>query len=147
METAAARGQTRHVLRVYRIPFSTNVERVALAAGHKGLEVDWVDVDPLDRSPVEAVSGQVLVPVLVTGGEVVFDSPRVIEWLEERHPEPPLYPNEAALRAEVIVFVEWFNEVWKRPPNLIAAELERPAPDAGRIEELSRRMRAALDVF
>ena len=31
---------------VYRIPFSTNVERVALAAGHKGVPVDWVDVDP-----------------------------------------------------------------------------------------------------
>ena len=41
-------------LRVYRIPFSTNVERVALAAGHKGLEVEWVDVDPHDRSAVEA---------------------------------------------------------------------------------------------
>ena len=38
------------LIRVYRIPFSTNVERVALAAGHKGMEVDWVDVDPDDRS-------------------------------------------------------------------------------------------------
>jgi hypothetical protein len=46
----------------YRIPFSTNVERVALAAGHKGLTVEWVDVDPADRSPVEAASGQALVP-------------------------------------------------------------------------------------
>jgi len=31
-------------LRVYRIPFSTNVERVALAAGHKGVELEWVDL-------------------------------------------------------------------------------------------------------
>jgi Glutathione S-transferase, N-terminal domain len=36
-------------VRIYRIPFSTNVERVALAAGYKGVPVDWVDVDPLDR--------------------------------------------------------------------------------------------------
>jgi hypothetical protein len=43
------------VIRVYRIPLSTNVERVALAAGVKGVEVDWVDVDPADRSPVRAV--------------------------------------------------------------------------------------------
>ena len=47
---------------VYRIPFSTNVERVALAAGHKGVEIEWIDVDAADRSPVEAVSGQPLVP-------------------------------------------------------------------------------------
>jgi glutathione S-transferase len=46
------------MLTVYRIPFSTNVERVALAAGHKGLAIAWVDVDPDDRSPVVAVSGQ-----------------------------------------------------------------------------------------
>jgi glutathione S-transferase len=32
-------------LRCYRIPFSTNVERVALAAGHKGVPIDWIDVD------------------------------------------------------------------------------------------------------
>ena len=53
------------MLRVYRIPYSTNVERVALALAHKGVEVDWVDVDPDDRTPVLAVSGQALVTVLV----------------------------------------------------------------------------------
>src|SRR5579859_7989131 len=87
--------------RVYRIPFSTNVERVALAAGHKGVPIEWVDVDPDDRSPVEGVSGQRLVPVLVAGEEIVTDSPVILEWLEERFPEPPLLPRDAARRAEV----------------------------------------------
>ena len=69
-------------IRCYRIPFSTNVERVALAAGHKGVPIEWIDVDPADRSPVEAVSGQSLVPVLVADGEVVSDSPRILDWLD-----------------------------------------------------------------
>ena len=98
-------------MRVYRIPFSTNVERVALAAGHKGLEIEWVDVDPDDRSPVEAVTGQRLVPVLVTDDEVVADSPVILEWLEARYPEPPLLPRDAARRAEVRVFTDWFNRL------------------------------------
>ena len=135
------------MLRVYRIPYSTNVERVALAAGHKGLELEWIDVDPADRSPVDQVSGQTLVPVLVDGDEVVADSPRIIERLESRFPEPPLYPIDEARRAEVSIFIDWFNRVWKRPPNLIAAELERPEPDRGRIDELGSRMRGALDTF
>jgi glutathione S-transferase len=135
------------LLRVYRIPFSTNVERVALAAGHKAIPIEWMDVDPNDRSPVEAVSGQPLVPVLVADGEVVVDSPRVVDWLEERQPEPPLFPREPARRAEVRVFVDWFNLVWKRPPNLIAAEEERPNPDAARIAHLAARMRGAIPVF
>ena len=133
--------------RVYRIPFSTNVERVALAAGHKGIELEWVDVAADDRSPVEEVSGQPLVPVLVDGGLVLPDSTAIIDLLERRVPEPPLYPAEPARRAEVRVFVDWFNRVWKRPPNLIAAELERPEPNAARIAELGARMRAALDLF
>jgi glutathione S-transferase len=134
-------------LRVYRIPFSTNVERVALAAGHKRLEVEWIDVDPDDRSPVFALSGQTLVPVLVDGDEVVTDSPAIVALLEERVPEPPLYPTDEARRAEVEIFVDWFNRVWKRPPNAIADELEHAEPDFARIAELSAEMRAALDRF
>lgn len=134
-------------LRVYRIPFSTNVERVALAAGHKGLSVEWIDVDPTDRSPVEAVSGQSLVPVLVDGVEVVTDSPAIVALLEERFPQPPLYPADAARRAEVEIFVDWFNRVWKRPPNAIGDELEQAEPDFARVGELSAEMGAALDRF
>jgi glutathione S-transferase len=128
------------VLRVYRIPHSTNVERVALAAGHKGVAIEWVDVDPDDRSPVEAVSGQRLVPVLVADdGEVLADSPRILDWLEERFPEPPLLPGDPARRAEVRIFADWFNRVWKRAPNEIA--------DHGPTDALADEMRAAVELF
>jgi glutathione S-transferase len=115
------------VLTVYRVPFSTNVERVALAAGHKGLAIDWVDVDPGDRHAVEEVSGQPLVPVLVAGGETIADSPVILDWLERRCPEPPLYPDDPHRRAAVRVFVQWFNRVWKVAPNRIADEGDDPA--------------------
>ena len=134
-------------LRVFRIPFSTNVERVALAAGHKGLEVEWIDVDADDRSPVVAASGQDLVPVLLDGDETIGDSTAIIEHLERRFPEPPLYPADEARRAEVELFVDWFNRVWKRPPNLIAAELDGDEPDAAKINRWSAQLAAALDRF
>jgi glutathione S-transferase len=135
------------VIRVYRIPFSTNVERIALAAAHKGVEIEWVDVDADDRSPVRAVSGQDLVPVMEADGEVLWDSPRILAWLEERHPEPPLYPRDAARRAEVETFLDWFNQLWKRPPNLMADELSKPDPDVVRLGELGARVSASLDRF
>jgi glutathione S-transferase len=134
-------------LRIYRIPFSTNVERVALACGHKGVEVEWIDVDPADRSEVVRVSGQELVPVVVAGETVLNDSPVILEWLEQKVPEPPLYPREPARRAEAEVFLQWFNGLWKRPPNLIADEEQQPEPDGARIAELGERMRAAVPVF
>jgi glutathione S-transferase len=134
-------------LKLYRIPFSTNVERVALALAHKGIPVEYVDVDADDRSPVVEVSGQELVPVLVDGDRIVSDSPAILEYLEERFPDPPLYPADEARRAEVRIFVEWFNHVWKRPPNLIAAEETKPEPDRRRITELERRITNALPLF
>lgn len=134
-------------LTVYRIPFSTNVERVALALAHKGVDVDWVDVDPDDRSPVVAISSQELVPVLVDGDLVLHDSPRILEHLEERFPEPPLFPRDPARREELRSFLDWFNQVWKRPPNVIAAEELKPAPDRELIAELEGTIAASLARF
>jgi glutathione S-transferase/adenylate kinase family enzyme len=151
-ETKAWLGRIRgvnvtRVLRVYRIPFSTNVERVSLALAHKGLEVEWEDVDAADRSPVEGVSGQPLVPVLVHEGRVIADSMVILRYLEELHPEPPLFPRDEARRAELEIFLDWFNRIWKRPPNEIESERAKAAPDAERIDELGRELTGSLELF
>ena len=45
---------------------------------------------------------QGLVPALETDdGLVLTQSPAILEWLEEIHPEPPLLPRDAASRAQV----------------------------------------------
>jgi glutathione S-transferase len=134
-------------LRVHRVPFSTNVERVALAAAHKGLAVEWVDHAYDDRREVVRVSGQELVPVLELDGRVIADSPVILEHLEERFPDPPLLPSDRSRRAEVRVFCDWFNRVWKRAPNLYFAEEEKPEPDARRLEELGARLAGSLALF
>lgn len=136
------------MLRIFRIPFSTNVERVALALAHKGVEVDWIDVDPADRTPIREASGQDLVPVLLDEeGAPVFDSTVILAWLEDRFPEPPLYPRDPARRAEVEVFLDWFNRIWKRPPNKVEAELAKPEPDRARVAPLTEELAASRDVF
>jgi glutathione S-transferase len=135
------------MLRLYRAPFSTNVERVALALAHKGLEAESVVISYEDRSPVEEVSGQGLVPVLVDGDEVVADSTRILRYLEEKWPEPPLFPREPARLRELGVFLDWFNEVWKVAPNTIEDELERSKPDRERVATHAAWMRSSLDLF
>ena len=135
------------MLRVYRIPFSTNVERVSLALAHKGLDVEWIDVDPEDRSPVEEVSGQSLVPVLLDDGRVVVDSTAILRYLEDLQPAPALFPRDEARRAELDVFLDWFNRVWKRPPNEIEAERGRADSDRARIDELGQELTGSLDLF
>ncbi|MFL6006828.1 MAG: glutathione S-transferase family protein [Gaiellaceae bacterium] len=126
-------------MKVYAAPYSTNCERIALAAGHKDIEVEWIEISYEDRSEVERVSGQSLVPVLVEGETVLHDSPVIMRWLDERFPQAPLWPADEARRAEVDVFVDWFNRLWKRPPNLIAA--------GGDEQEYGPRITASLDLF
>jgi glutathione S-transferase len=136
------------VIRLYGIPYSTNVERVSLALAFKGLEVEYVEIDPEDRLPVRNLSGQDRVPVLVEDGRVIADSTVILDYLEERYPEPPLYPADEARRAEVRVFVDWFNRVWKHWPNEIEGELvDGPEPDADRMAALVAELRGSRDLF
>lgn len=114
------------MIRVHRIPQSTNVERVALAAGHKGVEVEWVDHDPADRSEIVALSGQRLVPIAEFDGVVVRGSMRIVDRIEELHPDPPLLPADPADRARARIFVSWFDRVWKGPPNALDVDDEPP---------------------
>ncbi|HZI94141.1 MAG TPA: glutathione S-transferase family protein [Patescibacteria group bacterium] len=134
-------------MKLYGFEFSTNVERVQLALAHKGLKVEFIPVDPKDRSEVRRVSGQDLVPVIVDDGKVVADSMEIVRYLEQKHPSRPLYPEAPERLAEMLIFIDWFNRVWKRPPNEIEAEMGKPTPDRARIERLGRAMIDALDLF
>ena len=135
------------MLRLYRAPFSTNVERVALALAFKGLEVESVEISYENRSPVVEVSGQGLVPVLVDGDEVVSDSVRILRHLEANWPDPALFPRDPARRAELDVFLDWFNRAWKREPNLIADAIARGASGGPDVERWSGRLQRRLELF
>ena len=49
-------------------------------------------------------------PVLDLDGERIVDSTRIIETLERRYPEPPLYPEHAAERREALELEDFFDE-------------------------------------
>ena len=75
-------------------------------------------------------------PVLEDGGDVLVDSSTILLYLEQRRPEPPLFPADPARRAEMGLFIDWFDRVWKVAPNAIEAELGQPQPDRAAIAAL-----------
>ncbi|HEU0023355.1 MAG TPA: glutathione S-transferase family protein [Thermoleophilaceae bacterium] len=135
------------MVRLVRAPWSTNVERVALALAHKGVDVESLVIDKSDRRPVLELSGQPLVPVLDDGGVVVADSRRILRHLEATRPDPPLFPREPSHRAGVDIFIEWFDEVWKGSPNAITEAVEAGTADRGEVARHSERLDAWMDVF
>jgi glutathione S-transferase len=138
------------VIKFYRFPKSTNVERVALALAHKRIPAESIEIDPKDRSEVARVSGQELVPVIQDGTRVIHDSMTIVRYLEDAYPDSPrLYPESSSRRAEVEIFVDWFNRVWKRPPNAIVTEMELPetARDHAAIRKWGDAMQGSLRLF
>jgi glutathione S-transferase len=131
-------------MRLHAIPHSTNVARVALALGLKGIALEaTVQHDPADRAAVQQLSGQPLVPVLETDdGRVLTDSMAIVAWIDATWAQPhPLYPADAAARREVEGFVTFFDHVWKVAPNAIEAEQARAAPDRDRIAAWAAQLR------
>jgi maleylpyruvate isomerase len=128
-------------MRLHGIPHSTNVHRVALALGLKGQAAERIDHPVGDRAALRALSGQELVPVLETDdGRVLTDSMPIVAWIDETWPDagPRLYPEG---NTEIPAFVQFFNFVWKVPPNAIDAEQQGPAPDEQKIAAWAQQLR------
>ena len=47
----------------------------------------------------------------------------------------------------MLLFIDWFNRVWKRPPNDIAMEMKEAEPNQSRIARLGAAMSGHLDTF
>ena len=84
---------------------SGSSHRLRIALNLKGLHVEQVAVDLRKEEHLSAafraLNPQQFVPVLEVDGQPMTQSPAIIEWLEERYPEPPLLPQDAAERAQV----------------------------------------------
>jgi len=81
--------------------------RARLALAHKQVECELVPVRVSDKAAI-AFSKQDKVPVLRDGDEVVVDSWRIAEHLEDNHPGPSLFgcPSGRALAQFVASFVD-----------------------------------------
>ncbi len=83
--------------------------RVRIVLAEKGLEWETVAVDLADR-PAWLYEKNPLgrVPVIEEDGLVLPESVVIMEYLDERYPEPPLWPDDAAESALARLLVERF---------------------------------------
>lgn len=92
-------------MKLYNFFRSGTSHRLRIALRLKGLEYEYVPVDLRAEQHLlpgfKALNPQGLVPALEHDGKVLIQSPAIIEWLEERHPTPPLLPSDPNERAQV----------------------------------------------
>lgn len=92
-------------MELYQFFRSGTSHRLRIALALKGLPVQSMAVDLRTeqhlKDEFKALNPQGLVPVLVDGQRVLIQSPAILEWLEERHPQPALLPADPDARARV----------------------------------------------
>ena len=99
------------MIRLFHVPLSPFCRKVRLSLAEKKLEVELVeerywerDADFLRRNPAGKV------PVLKMDGRTMAESTAICEYIEEKHPEPPLLPKDPGARYEVRRLVAWFDD-------------------------------------
>jgi glutathione S-transferase len=92
-------------VKLYSGPLSLFTAKVRVALDEKGLPYERIEVGwSLERRyephhpEVCRLNPKRQVPVLVDGELSVYDSTQIFEYLEERYPEPALYPRDLAGR-------------------------------------------------
>jgi maleylpyruvate isomerase len=93
-------------MKLYNFWRSGTSHRLRIALNLKGLSAEYLAVhlgkEEHLKDAFKAVNPQMLVPALaLDSGEVLIQSPAIIEWLEETHPTPALLPAGASERARV----------------------------------------------
>lgn len=81
------------MLRLYEFAASPFCAKVRKILDYKGLDYEAVEVDYLERKELLVASGQLMVPaVTFNTGDTLSDSDTIALALEERHPEPTIFP-------------------------------------------------------
>jgi maleylpyruvate isomerase len=79
--------------------------RVRIGLNLKGIPYAYQPVSLLKgehRDPAyRSLNPQGLVPALTVDGKILVQSPAILEWLDEKYPDPPLLPKDPEDRAHV----------------------------------------------
>ncbi len=88
-------------MQLFQYPYSHNCAKVKIALLEKGLtfETPTVDSALLRSSAFLAMNPLGKVPVLEDGAFAIGESEVIVEYLEDRYPNPPLLPQSAEGRA------------------------------------------------
>ena len=91
------------MLLLYEHPVSSYAQKVKIALREKGVPFEAEVPEDLGTgrtdTPFAAANPRAEVPVLIDGPTRIFESTVIMEYIEERWPEPPLLPRELAARA------------------------------------------------
>jgi glutathione S-transferase len=141
-------------VKLYTGPLSLFSAKIRIALEEKGIEVKHVQVGwSLEHRyrphhpDVVALNPKAQVPVLIDGETVVGDSTLILEYLEERHPESPLFPSGLAARARCRRLEAFADEIFFPPVWDLIESVFYAGPDTAASAGRAAAARDALSVL
>lgn len=93
------------MLKLHNYYRSGSSQRVRIALELKGLDYEYVPVNLLKGEHRGDAYGRLqpqnMAPALDANGQIIIQSPAILEWLEEVYPQPALLPDGPIQRARV----------------------------------------------
>ncbi len=100
------------MITLFEFRSSPYCEKARLALDLKGLDYQAVEINGLTRAELRGISTYPTVPILKDGDRVVEDSTAIFTYLDEKQPEPRLWPDDPAQRREAQLWEDWADESW-----------------------------------
>jgi glutathione S-transferase len=95
---------------LWHIPLSHFNEKVRWALDYKRIAHSRRVLGPDYLIRAWRATGRGTLPILFLDGRAIGDSTHIIAALEQRYPEPPLYPSDAAARQRALALEDDFDE-------------------------------------
>ena len=104
-------------MKLYTVPLSNFGNKSVIVAYEKNLDLEIVPPPggELASAAFLAINPLGKIPALEVDGNVIPESEVINEYLEDRYPNPPLLPKDAAARARVRVLTR-FHDIYLDPP-------------------------------
>lgn len=130
------------MLELYQFEASHYSEKVRLILDYKQLPYTKIEVAPgVGQIDLFRLSGQLQVPVLKDGAEIIPDSTAIALYLDQKYPERPVIPSNPRQKGLCLMMEAWADEsiglnarramvgAFKQHPNFRTALLPASTPD------------------
>lgn len=148
-------------MKLYEFPPAANAQRVRVYLAEKGLTLDTVELnvreDKQFAEPFNSMNPFHCVPFLeLDDGTIIAESLAICRYLEELHPEPPLFGATAAERAviemwtrrfELDGFVPMLHAVRNHVPMFAGKVVPGTRSDLPQLPELVQRGTEMMAIF
>ena len=137
-------------IKLYDAVPSSNSDRVKIVLHEKGLSYERRTLDlakkEQKRPEFLKLNPYGKVPVIDDGGNILFESCIINEYLEEKYPDPPLLPQDPYLRGRGRVLIDYALNYAHEPYWTLRGEMRKEESErsAQVVEEMRRTLRGLL---